>query len=70
MGYVAAKNKNEKLKALLVKQKLESFVPSDEQFKQMEKQLEEARLKQPKQGSTNKEPAPATGTPATPALRP
>ncbi|MEQ1850854.1 MAG: hypothetical protein ABMA01_04590 [Chthoniobacteraceae bacterium] len=45
-GYLAAKNKNDKLKMLLVKQKLESFIPTDEQLKQIEKQLEELRQKQ------------------------
>jgi hypothetical protein len=45
-GYLAAKNKNDKLKMLLVKQKLESFIPTDEQLKQIEKQLEEIRQKQ------------------------
>jgi hypothetical protein len=45
-GYLAAKNKNDKLKTILVRQKLESFIPSDEQLKKIEKQLEEIRAKQ------------------------
>jgi hypothetical protein len=60
MGYYAAKNKNEKLKALLVKQKLENFIPNDEQLKQMD----ESRAKQ---GQAGKEPAPATKPPASSA---
>jgi hypothetical protein len=39
IGVLAAKNKNEKLKMLLVRQKLESFIPNDEQLKQLEEQL-------------------------------
>jgi hypothetical protein len=45
MGYLAAKNKNEKLKLLLVRQKLESFIPTDEKLKEIDKQIEEARVK-------------------------
>jgi len=68
MGYFAAKNKNEKLKALLVKQKLENFLPNDEQLKQMDRQLDEIRAKQ---GPTSKEPTPAPGpAPTLPTLRP
>lgn len=43
MGYLAAKNKNEKVKMLLVRQKLEAFLPTDEQLKAIDKQLEENR---------------------------
>lgn len=68
MGYFAAKNKNEKMKALLAKQKLENFIPNDEQLKQMDKQLDEIRAKQ---GQPTKEAAPAPApAPTTPALRP
>jgi hypothetical protein len=72
MGYFAAKNKNEKMKALLVKQKLDSFIPNADQLKQMDKQLDEVRAKQ---GTPAKEPAPASPAPsspapATPTLRP
>jgi hypothetical protein len=45
MGYLAAKNKNEKLKTLLVRQKLEAFLPTDEQLKAIDKQIEENRGK-------------------------
>jgi DNA-directed RNA polymerase specialized sigma subunit len=45
-GYLAAKNKNEKLKAILVRQKLEAFIPTAEQLKEIEKQIEELRTKQ------------------------
>ena len=38
MGILAAKNKNEKLKNLLVRQKLEAYIPNDEQLKQIEEQ--------------------------------
>jgi hypothetical protein len=64
MGYFAAKNKNEKIRALLVKQKLESFIPNPDQLKEMDKQLDEVRAKQ---GQPAKDSAPAPKPPATPA---
>ena len=71
MGYLAAKNKNEKLKNLLVRQKLESFIATDEQVKQMEKQAEENRKKTDKERSAPTPPPASGSTPATPpALRP
>ena len=46
-GYLTAKNKNEKLKAILVRQNLEKSIPTDDQLKLIEKQLEDAaRAKQ------------------------
>jgi hypothetical protein len=70
MGYFAAKNKNEKIKALLVKQKLENFIPNDEQLKQMDKQLDEIRAKQGQPArEAAPEPAPSPAPPA-PTLRP
>ncbi len=46
IGYLAAKGKNEKLKAILVHQKLEAFIPNAEQLKQMDEQLEKAKAAQ------------------------
>lgn len=46
IGFLAAKNKNEKLKNILVRQKLDSFIPNAEQLKQMEEQLEKAKAAQ------------------------
>ena len=74
MGYFVAQNKNEKLKAAMVKQKLESFIPDAEQLKQMNKQLDELRKQggQPSSGSTSPTPPATTpsSSPAAPALRP
>ena len=71
MGYFAAKNKNEKLKKLLISQKLESFVPTDEQLKQIEKELDAVRAKQGQAANPAKETAPAPATkPAVPAPAP
>jgi hypothetical protein len=55
MGILAAKNKNEKLKELLVRQKLEAYIPTPEQLKKME---EEAKRAQSQGGN-----APAATTP-------
>ena len=46
IGYLAAKGNNEKLKAILVRQKLEAFIPKPEQLKQMDEQLEKAKAAQ------------------------
>jgi hypothetical protein len=46
IGFLAAKNKNEKLKNILVRQKLDSFIPNPEQLKQMEEQMEKAKAQQ------------------------
>ena len=46
IGYLAAKGKNEKLKTILVRQKLEAFIPNAEQLKQMDEQLEKAKAAQ------------------------
>jgi len=69
MGYFVAQNKNEKLKSAMLKQKLEDFIPNDEQLKQMNKQLDEMRKQggQPANGSST---APAPVAPAAPTLRP
>ncbi len=42
MGYLAMKNKNDKFKKLLLQQRLEAFIPTDEQVKQ----IDEMRAKQ------------------------
>jgi hypothetical protein len=46
IGYLAAKNKNEKLKTILVRQKLESFIPNAEQMKAIDEQIEKAKAAQ------------------------
>src|SRR5690349_21025406 len=43
IGYLATKNKNEKLKMLLVRQHLESYILTDEQVKQVEEQARKAQ---------------------------
>jgi hypothetical protein len=62
-GYLAAKNKNEKLKTVLVRHKLDKVIPSDEDLKKIDKQIEEAKAKQGAPGAA----APATKEPS--ALR-
>lgn len=57
-GYLAAKNKNEKLKTLLVRQKLESYIPDDKQLKEIEKAIDEQKAKQG-QAAGGAAPAPA-----------
>ena len=59
MGVLAARNKNDKLKMLLVRQKLEAHIPNEEQLKQIEEQIKRAQAQQVQGGG----PAPA-GTPA------
>jgi len=62
IGYLAAKNKNEKLKNILVRQKLDSFIPTPEQVKQIDEQLEKAKAQQAAGGATPAPaPAPAPG---------
>ena len=56
IGYLAAKNKNEKLKNILVRQKLDSFIPNAEQMKAIDDQIEKAKAAQAAGGT----PAPAT----------
>src|SRR5207248_2924566 len=71
MGWLAAKNKNEKIKNLLVRQKLESFILTDEAFKKEEEARKKAEKERP--GPTPAPtPAPTSGpTPGTsPTLRP
>lgn len=61
LGFLAAKNKNENIKKLLVRQHLEGFILTDEQVKQVE---EQAKRQQTQQGnSAPATPAPATNTP-------
>ena len=43
MGILAARNKNEKIKELLVRQKLEAYIPTPEQLKQIEEQAKRAQ---------------------------
>jgi hypothetical protein len=57
MGLLAARNKNEKLKNLLVRQKLEAYIPNDEQLKQIEEQIKKAQQQQ----GGSPAPAPAAG---------
>ena len=81
MGYFAAKNKNEKLKAILVRQKLDNYIPNADQLKERDKAISEARAKQglspkedPKTPASDapklKAPAPAASEPSTPAPAP
>ena len=63
MGILAAKNKNEAIKKLLVRQKLEAYIPTDEQLKQLE---EQAKKQQNQPGGTTPAPTPSTPAPATP----
>lgn len=58
MGLLAARNKNEKLKSLLIRQKLEAYIPNDEQLKQIEEQAKKA------QTQPGAAPAPVGTTPA------
>ena len=57
-GYLAAKNKNQKLKELLIQQKWKDFIPTDEKLKEIEEAIK-------------KQSAAAGGAtaPANPALR-
>jgi hypothetical protein len=59
MGILAAKNKNEKIKNLLVRQKLEAYIPNAEQLKQIEEEAKRAQNQPP--GAAK--PAPAATTP-------
>ena len=56
MGVIAARNKNDKLKMILVRQKLEGYIPNEEQLKQIEEQIKKAQT-QPQGGAA---PAPVT----------
>ena len=68
-GYLAAKNKNDKLKKLLIEQKLGVFIPDDKQLKEIEKAIDEQKAKQG-QATTGAAPAaPALRAPA-PAANP
>jgi hypothetical protein len=75
MGYFVAKNKNEKLKAAMMKQSLGDFIPNADQLKEMDRQLDELRAKQGSSGSAPapkpaSAPAPAPAPSGAPALRP
>ena len=63
MGYLAAKHKNEKLLGALKDQKFQDAIPNDEKLKEMDKLIEQSKVKP---GATA--PAPAAA-PAAPALR-
>ncbi len=58
LGYLASKNKNEKIKAILTRQKLENFILTDEQLKQADEQIKKAQAE--------KGTAPAGAAPANP----
>jgi hypothetical protein len=66
IGLLATKNKNEKLKMLLVRQKLESFIPTDEQVKQIEEQMKKSQA----QPANPAPAAPPTASPSTPSYNP
>jgi hypothetical protein len=69
IGLLATKNKNEKLKMLLVRHKLESFLATDEQVKQLEEQLKKSQG-QPQGAAVTPPPAPAPAAPSyTPPAR-
>lgn len=57
IGILSVRNKNEKLKGLLVRHKMESFIPTAEQMKQIEEQLQKNEKDKPPGGAA---PAPAT----------
>ena len=57
-GYVAAKNKNEKLKNLLIQQKWKDFIPTDEKLKEIEDAIK--KQGQPATGAAPSNP-PGTG---------
>jgi hypothetical protein len=61
IGYFAAKNKNDKLEKILIRQKLDGFIMKPEQVKQIDEQAE--KLKAQQGGASAPAPAPA----ATPA---
>lgn len=56
IGILAVRNNNEKLKNLLISNKLQSFIPTPEQMKQIEEQIKKAQSAQPTNGAV---PAPA-----------
>jgi len=69
MGYLAAKNKNEKLKMVLVRQKLDkTFVPSEEDLKKIEESKKGAGGTPPP--STTPSTPPPTVKPPTPPVLP
>ena len=56
IGYFAAKNKNEKLEKILIRQKLDGFILKPEQVKQIDEQAE--KLKAQQGGASAPAPAP------------
>lgn len=66
MGVLAARNKNEKLKNLLVRQKLEAYIPNDEQLKQIEEQIKRQQQQQGQGQPAPSAPAPAPSPTAPP----
>lgn len=64
MGYVAAKNKNQKFREMLNDQKFEKAIPSDDDVKKIDKEIEDNKAKQ---GAAGAPGTPAPRTPAAPA---
>lgn len=70
IGYFAAKNGNEKLKTILIRQKLEGYILKPEQVKQIDEQAEKLKAQQGG-GASAPAPAPApAAAPAAPAATP
>ena len=65
IGYFAAKNKNDKLKNILVRQKLDGFILKPEQVKQIDEQAEKLKAQK---GETSV-PAPPPAAPAVPPVK-
>ena len=62
IGYFAAKNKNDKLEKILIRQKLDGFILKPEQVKQIDEQAEKLKAQQ---GGGASAPAPAAAPAAT-----
>ena len=63
MGYISAKNKNEKFRDMLNKFKFEKAILSKKDFEEMDKRIQEAKAKQ---GGAAPAPAPKAPAPALP----
>ena len=61
IGYFAAKKNNDKLKTILIRQKLEGFILKPEQLKQIDEQAEKARSQQGGAAQPSSAPANAAG---------
>lgn len=68
IGYLAAKNNNQKLKEILAKQDWQDFIPSPERLKQIEEQI--AKGQASGDGAPAPAPAPSPSPSTTPAPRP